>query len=65
MVGDDAHGAAHHQAAGGAEKAADDGIGNETDGAAGAGEPEREQQDAGQRGGERHDDRDRRQEIVG
>ena len=48
VVRDDAHGAAHHQPAGRAEKAADHRIGDEADGAAGARQAEPAEQYAGQ-----------------
>ncbi len=64
MVSDHAHRPAHHQAAGRTEKSSDDGIGDEPNGAARACQTETTEQEPGERGGESHDDDDRREQIV-
>ena len=65
MIGDHARGPAHHQPAGGAEKTADDRVGNEADGAAGAGDAKPKEQESGERRRKPHDDHHRREKIVG
>ena len=64
MIGDDAHGPVHHQPTGCAQKTADDGVGDEADRAARAGETKREKEDAGQRSGQRNHDHDRREKVI-
>ena len=64
LVRDHLDRAGDEQPAGGAKEAADDGIGQEADGAAGMGEAEHAQQKAGQRGRQRQGDQ-RRFEKIG
>ena len=64
MIGDDAHGPVHHQPTGSAQKAANDGVGDEADRAARAGETKHEEEDASQRSGQGNHDHDRREKVV-